>query len=154
MSYVSNRKLTNVVGRIDYISNPKRQESIIDYYSTVGKDFWIKLGKENRDRFLETSNRQRKNIQPQEAREFIIAIPQTTDTENLLQEICADFKRDYGVECCAAIHYKSAADNLHIHLIYADRQLLKEPITVEEKVAQRTYYYNAPGHKCKKAEAV
>ena len=34
MSYVSNRHLTNVKGRIDYISNPKRQENIVDFYNS------------------------------------------------------------------------------------------------------------------------
>ncbi len=45
--YSSARKLTNVVGRVDYISNPERQENIKSFFSTADNDFWNKLAKES-----------------------------------------------------------------------------------------------------------
>lgn len=153
MSYVSNRHLTNVKGRIDYISNPKRQENIVDFYNSKDMNFWNQLAKENQEQFKITSHA-KKNEKPVEAREFIIALPQNVDTTNLCKILCDDFKNRYGVECACAIHYKAKENNLHAHLIYAERELLPEPITVEQRVAPRTYYYDAKGKKCKKADAV
>lgn len=154
MSYVSNRYLTNVAGRIDYISNSKRQENIIDFYNSQDIDFWKQLAKENREQFKASSNSKRANRKAIEAREFIIALPQTIDTEGLAEYLCNDFKNQYGVECACAIHYKSKTNNLHAHLIFSERELLPAPIIVEQKVAPRTYYYDEHGKKCKKAEAV
>lgn len=153
MSYVSNRNLSNVVGRIDYISNPDRQENIVDFYNSQNNLFWKQLAKENREQFKITSHAKR-NRKPVEAREFIIALPQNIDTRNLAKELCDDFYQKYGVYCACAIHYKSKNDNLHAHLIFSERETLSEPKIVEKRVAPRTYYYNAQGKKCKKADAV
>lgn len=154
MSYVSNRNLTNVVGRIDYISNPKRQENIVDFFNLQNNDFWVQLALENQEQFKASSNSKRANRKAAEAREFIIALPQDIDTTNLAETLCLDFKNKYGVDCACAIHYKAKEDNMHAHLIYSEREKLSEPLVVEQKVAPRTYYYDAKGKKCKKADAV
>ena len=168
MSYVSNRNLTNVVGRIDYISNEERQENIVEFYNSQDLDFWKNLAKENREQFKITSHAKR-NRKPVEAREFIVALPQNIDTNGLAKFICDDFYKKYGVYCACSIHKKALRDengniikdengktiyNLHFHLIYAERELLPKPLIVEERIAPRTYYYDAQGKKCKKAEAV
>ena len=150
MSYVSNRNLTNVVGRIDYISNPKRQENIVDFFNLQNNDFWVQLALENQEQFKASSNSKRANRKAAEAREFIIGLPQNIDTENLAERLCNDFKNKYGVDCACAIHYKAKEDNMHAHLIYSERERLSEPLVVEQKVAPRTYYYDAKGKKCKK----
>lgn len=154
MSYISNRNLTNVTGRIDYISNPKRQENIVDFYNLQNNDFWVQLAQENQEQFKASSNSKRANRKAAEAREFIIALPQDIDTTNLAETLCLDFKNKYGVDCACAIHYKAKENNLHAHLIYSERERLSEPLIVEQKVAPRTYYYDAQGKKCKKADAV
>lgn len=154
MSYVSNRNLTNVVGRIDYISNSDRQENIIDFCNLQNNDFWVQLAQENQEQFKASSNSKRANRKAAEAREFIIALPQDIDTTNLAETLCLDFKNKYGVDCACAIHYKAKENNLHAHLIYSERERLSEPLIVEQKVAPRTYYYDAQGKKCKKADAV
>ena len=48
--YLDSRKLTNVKGRINYITDKKRQENIVDYYNTTDEVFWKMLAKENRER--------------------------------------------------------------------------------------------------------
>lgn len=154
MSYISNRNLTNVTGRIDYISNPKRQENIVDFCNLQNNNFWQQLAKENQEQFKASSNSKRANRKAAEAREFIIALPQDIDTTNLAETLCLDFKNKYGVDCACAIHYKAKENNLHAHLIYSERERLLEPLIVEQKVAPRTYYYDAQGKKCKKADAV
>ena len=107
MSYVSNRNLTNVVGRIDYISNSDRQENIIDFCNLQNNDFWVQLAQENQEQFKASSNSKRANRKAAEAREFIIALPQDIDTTNLAETLCLDFKNKYGVDCACAIHYLS-----------------------------------------------
>ena len=51
--YLDSRKLTNVKGRINYITDKKRQENIVDYYNTTDEVFWKMLAKENRERHKE-----------------------------------------------------------------------------------------------------
>lgn len=146
--YSSARKLTNVAGRLDYISNPERQENIKSFFNTTDNDFWNKLAKESQEQFTRAKTKGKCC----EAREFIIALPQNC---NWSAKFLAEwFKEAYGVECACAIHYKKKENNLHAHLIFSERELLPEPSIVEQKIAQRTYYYDEKGKKCKKADAV
>lgn len=151
--YSSARKLSNVRGRIDYISNEERQENILGFWNTTNTEFWNELAIENQSVFKSSKN-DRNGNKCVEAREFIIGLPLDTDVS--AQAICEDFKNKYGVECCCAVHYKTSAgkENLHAHLIFSERERLPKPIIQEEKIAPRTYYYDEHGKKCKKADAV
>lgn len=148
--YLSSRKLTNVTGRISYITNEKKQENIIDYYNTTDSNFWRILAKESQERHKEVSA----GGKCCESRELIIGIPQ--DSRVTAKEICDTFKEKYKVECTCAIHQnnKKGVVNRHCHLIFSERQKLNEPEVIEERKAARTYYYNEKGQKCKKADAV
>lgn len=148
--YLSSRKLTNVKGRINYITNEKKQENIIDYHNTTDIDFWRMLAKESQQRHKEVSA----GGKCCESRELIIGIPQ--DSRVTAKEICDTFKEKYKVECTCAIHQnnKKGVVNRHCHLIFSERQKLNEPEVIEERKAARTYYYNEKGQKCKKADAV
>ena len=148
--YLSSRKLTNVKGRIKYITNKDKQENIIDYFNTADNEFWKMLAKESQERHREV----KAGGKCCEARELIIGIPQTATIT--AQQICDNFKNKYGVECSCAIHQnnKDGIINKHCHLIFSERKKLDVPEIVEEKRAARTYYYNKKGNKCKKAEAV
>lgn len=147
--YLDSRKLTNVKGRINYITNEKKQENIIDYYNTTDIQFWSMLAKENRERHKET----KAGGKCCEARELIIGIPQNSTIT--AQQICDSFKEKYKVECTCALHQnnKNGVINRHCHLIFAERERLKEPKVQEEKRATRTYYYDEKGKKCKKENA-
>lgn len=148
--YLSSRKLTNVKGRINYITNEKKQENIVDYYNTTDNNFWRMLGKECRERHKEVNA----GGKCCEARELIIGIPQNSNIT--AEEMCSFFKERYRVECVCAIHQnnKNGIVNRHCHLIFAEREKLKEPKVTEERKATRTYYYDNKGKKCKKDEAV
>ncbi len=148
--YLSSRKLTNVKGRIKYMTDPGRQENIADYYNTTDNEFWAMLAKENQIRHKEA----KAGGKCCEARELIIGIPQ--DSKITAKEICDIFKTTFGVECTCAIHENNRKEikNRHCHLIFSEREKLSEPETTEEKRATRTYYYDKKGNKCPKAEAV
>lgn len=148
--YLSSRKLGNVKGRIKYMTDKKKQENIVDYYNTTNNDFWRMLAKESRERHKET----KAGGKCCEARELIIGIPPISNIS--AKDICNTFKNRYGVECACAIHYnkRDKIENKHCHLIFSEREKLKEPKIEEEKRAIRTYYYDEKGKKCRKAEAV
>lgn len=148
--YLSSRKLSNVKGRINYITNERKQENIVDYYNTTDNEFWKMLASENRARHKEVNA----GGKCCEAREFIIGIPQ--DSNITAQQMCNIFKNKFKVECTCAIHQnnKNGVVNRHCHLIFSERRKLEQPEIVEEKRATRTYYYDSKGNKCKKADAV
>ena len=148
--YLDSRKLTNVKGRIKYITNKDKQENIVDYFNTADKEFWNMLAKENQERHRQV----KAGGKCCEARELIIGIPQNATIT--AEQICNTFKNKYGVECSCAIHQnnKEGIINKHCHLIFSERVKLDVPEIVAEKRAARNYYYDEKGNKCKKAEAV
>ena len=147
--YLDGRKLTNVKGRIKYITNKEKQENIVDYFNTADNEFWKMLAEENQERHTVV----KAGGKCCEARELIIGIPQKATIT--AEQICDTFKNKYGVECSCAIHQnnKEGIINKHCHLIFSERVKLDVPEIVAEKRSARTYYYDEKGNKCKKAEA-
>lgn len=137
-SFIQMSKLTNLKGRINYISNHARQENLYAVYDTTERKFWNELAKCNQEEF-EKSGTGGKCI---EARELIIALPESFvdyEPDMLLKLFVEHFKRNYEVECVGALHHNKRKTNYHIHLIFSERRLLKEPI---EKVASRNMFYD------------
>lgn len=141
ISFIQQSKIPNLKGRIDYISNPERQENLYATYSTAPDLYWRDLAKENREDF-KRSGTSGKCI---EARELIIALPPVFDRydyDQTLRYFVDKYKERYDVECTAALHHNSRMNNLHIHLIYSERKELAEP---EVKIASRDRYYDPHG---------
>lgn len=141
-SFVQMNKLTNVSGRITYISSKAKQENLYATYTTVSeRSFWRELAKYNQESFRQ-SGTEGKCI---EARELIIALPESFvyyEPEYLLRRFTDHFKQNYKVECISALHHNKRKTNYHIHLIFAERQLLDKPI---EKIATRNMFYDEKG---------
>jgi len=134
-------KLTNLKGRINYISSHARQENLYAVYHTTERKFWNELPKCNQEEFAK-SGTEGKCI---EARELIIALPESFvdyEPDALLKLFTEHFKQNYGTECIAALHHNKRKTNYHIHLIFSERKLLEEPI---EKVAARNMFYDENG---------
>lgn len=135
-------KLTDVRGRVDYISNPKRQENLYATYSTVKPEFWQYLSEQAQYDFWKSNQKTGKCI---EGRELIIALPESfrvKDPELLLQLFTETFRQKYGVQCTAALHHNKALTNYHIHLVFADRETLEK---TEVKRAARNMFYDEAG---------
>ena len=136
-------KLTNVRGRITYISSHAKQENLYAVYETTERSYWAELARYNQQEFKK-SNTPGKCI---EARELIIALPESFpdlyEPDSLLQLLTNRFKEKYGVECVAALHHNKRKTNYHIHLIFSERELLPEPI---EKIATRNMFYDEKGN--------
>ena len=140
-SFIQMSKLTNVKGRISYISSHARQENLYAVYETTDRNFWKELAKCNQEEFKK-SGTEGKCI---EARELIIALPESFveyEPSKLLQLFTEYFKQTYGTECIAALHHNKRKTNYHIHLIFAERNLLEQPI---EKIAIRNMFYDETG---------
>ena len=117
VTFIQHGKLTNVVGRIRYISDEKKQENLYAVYETVPRKYWRDLAKENQSDFRRSGT----SGNCIEARELI---------------------KEYGTECIAALHHNKRKTNYHIHLIYSERQQLEEPI---RKIATRNMYFDPEG---------
>ena len=135
-------KLSDVRGRITYISSHARQENLYAVYETTNRHYWTELAKCNQQEF-QKSGTEGKCI---EAREFIIALPESFsnlyEPDKLLQLFTDRFKEKYGVECVSALHHNKRKTNYHIHLIFSERERLPEPI---EKTATRNMFYDKQG---------
>lgn len=141
-SFIQMNKLTNVSGRITYISSKAKQENLYATYTTISeRSFWQELAKCNQESFVQ-SGTEGKCI---EARELIIALPESFvhyEPEYLLKRFTDHFKQKYKVECISALHHNKRKTNYHIHLIFAERQLLDNPV---EKIATRNMFYDEKG---------
>lgn len=140
--FIQQSKLSNVRGRINYISSHAKQEYLYAVYETNPNPFWKELAHESQEDF-KRSGTQGSCI---EARELIIALPQSLyhEDHNALLKVFVDhFKQTYGVECSAALHHNKRRTNFHIHLIYSERKLLEEPVI---KTASRNRYYDESGN--------
>lgn len=141
-SFVRTTKLTDVQGRIDYISNPKRQEHLYAFYTMAEPEFWLRLSDQAQFDFWRSHQKTGKCI---EARELIIALPeslQAADPDVLLKLFTETFKSRYSVQCAAALHHNKAMTNYHIHLVFADRNVLEK---TEVKRATRNMFFDEDG---------
>ena len=135
------QKITNLKGRMDYISSHARQENLYAVFDTAEKGFWGNLAKENRQEFKRSGTEGRCI----EARELIIALPESYvdyEPDILLEAVTMAFKHAYGVECVSALHHNKPKTNYHIHMIFSERRLLDCP---EQKTATRNMFYDESG---------
>lgn len=150
-SFNRQTKLHDLMGRIDYVTNPDRQEYLYTAYCTTDdSDFWRELRAENQREF----RKYHCDGKCVEAREWIIALEESLvqeDPDRVLRAFTDAFKEKYGVECIAALHHNKSKTNYHIHLIFADRKLLEEPVI---KAAERRMYYDEQGRHSRTKKAV
>ena len=142
-SFIQMTKLSNVRGRITYISSHAKQEHLYAVYETTERSYWTELARCSQQEFKK-SGVEGNCI---EARELIIALPESLYEQGmpdmLLKSFTDKFKEKYGVECVAALHHNKHMTNFHIHLIFSERQLLAEPVI---KIATRNMFYDEHGN--------
>ena len=142
-SFIQMTKLSNIRGRITYISSHAKQEHLYAVYETTERSYWTELARCSQQEFKK-SGVEGNCI---EARELIIALPASLYEQGmpdmLLKSFTDKFKEKYGVECVAALHHNKRMTNFHIHLIFSERQLLAEPVI---KIATRNMFYDEHGN--------
>lgn len=139
-SFARVTKLTNIGGRSDYISNPDRQEEVVASSELVD---W----KPYQD--FEMAH-QKTNSRNNEGREVIAALPNewyALPKEELIRraEKVAFTAAGKTEDVQWAIHWNKKRTNLHIHVIFSERQREKNPgrwdrdvyLTADGKVARK-----------------
>ena len=140
-SFIEMTKLSNVEGRISYITSEKKQEFLYATYDTEDSSFWGELAKCCQAEFKKNGT----NGKCIEARELVIALPEefiNIKPDELLEFFVERFREKYDVPCVAALHHNKRKTNLHIHLIFSERRLLDEPVI---KTATRKLFYDESG---------
>lgn len=142
--YASDTKLTNVVGRSNYIKDEKRQEEIVFIKSEM-----LYSWKEHSDFEKQNKKSINENI---EARETMVALPNILYKDiNKLELFCDEIvknlygkNRDYEY----AVHWNRARTNLHVHIIYSERE---NNIDKVPKIYKRDMWVNPKtGRVCKR----
>ena len=139
-SFARVTKLSNVGGRADYISDPKRQESIVAASAPID---WKPYQE------FEMAN-QKSDRRNNEGREVIVALPNewaalSRDELSRRAEKLAVTAAGKSTDMQWAVHWNKAHTNLHIHVIFSERQKEKNPgkwdrdiyLTDDGKVARR-----------------
>lgn len=159
--YARVQNLTNVRGRAKYVRDKEDIEEVVGFFDTASDEFWTMLARENQEQFQRNSHSKRDGVKASEGREIQVGLPSYATGNDAAQTLALQVKLKLGVECIVGIHQKWGINekgervlNTHAHIIMAERTLLPEPLHIEEKRAERTYYYDAAGKKCKKADAV
>lgn len=154
--YARQTALSSVTGRIDYISNPSRQEHLLASYDGAAGlcdgNYWQLLAAECNEQQKYTGDG-KKVVQ---GRELVIPLSNALTERMTPEEICKtladEFDARYNRPCIVALHYNKAKNNLHAHLIYSERELLKEP---QIKIAPRNLFFDEQGKRhYKKSEII
>ena len=137
-------KISNAVGRSDYITDEKRQEEIV-------------LHKENMQHSWEEHSafekaHQKTNVANNEALEVHIALPnKLADRPVDLRKICDDMaheivgeNKDYEY----AVHWNHNRTNLHVHILFSERE---NQMDLEPKVYKKDIWQDKDTHKLAKA---
>lgn len=152
--YARQTALTNVGGRIDYISNPDRQEHLLAVHDGAADlaagAYWRQLAQECKAASKHAAAG-RKSVQGRELTiQLSNALLRRMTPEQIAEKLARSFEEKYHRPCMVAVHFNKTKTNLHAHLIYSERELLKEP---EEKIAPRALFFDEEGKRhYKKAE--
>lgn len=144
-SFIRATALGNVSGRINYISNPKKQESLMAFHDPMPEGFWRRLGKHCQKQ----GNLFNPDKKVCEGRELIVMLPyefENIKPRVLAQKLAFDFEEKHGVPCAVAIHWNKSKSNYHAHIIFSEC-----PLKVKYgSVATRNTYFDQQGKRSTK----
>ncbi len=145
--YARVTKIGNAPGRSNYISNEEKQEYLVEHEKSRNFDWKTYSDYEK--------NHQKSNVQNNEARELVIALPNEMAEQypekrkeianSLATEILGE-NRDYEY----ALHFNSAYTNFHMHLLFSEREINTEATV---KTYKRDMWYDKETNKIAKATA-
>lgn len=146
---VTTTPLTNVIGRVDYISNPERQEHLEAVYSGVTMRFWKELSAHCQKAAKEAGHKKTR-----EAREFMMPIANELawkyNPYELCEKISAEVKQITGTENITALHWNKTRSNYHCHIVVAENEKCDE--IKEGAVFTRNTYFDAEGKRSTKGK--
>lgn len=134
--------LRNVKGRIDYISNPKRQEHLVaTYSSTDDPTFWKELAEH-----CQEQSKFSKSKKTVESREHIIMFSNELsqmDPNELAKKVSDKYKEMTGTENVVSLHWNKTHTNFHGHVVFSENK--EENIVKESHTFDRNTYFDAEG---------
>ena len=161
--------LSDVNGRLDYISNPMRQEHQLAVYDgaagLLDGQFWQILAKESQAAFKQSGVKTRmvktksgelieQDLQCVEGRELFFLLGnellERLTPDEILKTAVDAVSEKVGRPAAGALQFNDDRTSLHVHVIFPERELLKDPVV---KVAERNLFFDADGkRRYKKAE--
>lgn len=169
--------LHDLRGRIDYASNPDKQEHLMAVHDGAADlldgQFWNILAAESQEAFEKfgqkereftdhlTGEKETRALKCCQGREVVLQISNSLlpynggdfdhEKADEIAKIAADeVSKATGEPTYSALHYNKTENNLHLHLILPERSLLKEPVI---KVAERNLFFDEEGkRRYKKSE--
>jgi len=141
--------ISDVVGRIDYISNHDRQECLLAIGGQVNLDFWRLLAADSQQAWRESGGNRKEN-KACEAREIQLLLPKKvlamskSEQEEMLRSLEQMLREKYGLTCALGLHLSKTDNNVHVHILFAERLKLVEP---EVKYASRNVFLDEQGIK-------
>ena len=142
--YARMTKLTNVAGRVDYISSDARQENLLAVAGMTDQEYWRQLAADSQAAWRQAGGHKEGDACC-EAREMHGDLPMSAlneDLDQLAAEMAEDFKARTGADNIVAIHLNRTKTNLHYHRIFSERQRLPEP---EIRYADRNAFLDENG---------
>lgn len=149
--YARQAPISDACGRADYIGSDHRQENLMATATTTPlPDFWQLLAADSQAAFRQAGGSKTKEdgtaLKACEAREIHGDLPNSAldamPAELLAQTLAKNFRAKFGVDCLVGIHYNKVQSNLHYHVMFAERQLLPEPVI---QIADRNVFLDANG---------
>ena len=144
-AFARQTKISNVTGRANYISDPKRQENIVLHSTENMQNSWQDYVN------FETQN-QKSNVANNQAREIIIPLPHdlANDKEKLKSVVDDYAKKTLGTNCDFeyAVHWNEKETNLHAHILFSERE---RNIEREPQTYKRDMWYDKDTNKMAKA---
>lgn len=139
-------KISNVVGRSDYITDEKRQEEIVLHKENM-QHSW-------QEHSIFEKGHQKSNVANNEALEVHIALPnELAQDKKKLESICDELaneivgeNKDYEY----AVHWNHNRTNLHIHILFSERE---NQMDLEPKVYKKDIWQDKDTHKLAKANS-
>lgn len=161
--------LSDVNGRLDYISNPLRQEHQLATYDNAADlldgQYWQILAKECQAAFKQSGVKTRmvkdksgdlieQTLQCVEGRELFFLLGnellEKMTPDEILKTAVEAVSEKTGRPAAGALQFNDDRSSLHVHVIFAERELLEDPVV---KVAERNLFFDADGkRRYKKAE--
>ena len=140
------QKISNAVGRSDYLTDKNRQEEVVLHKENM-RYSWAE-----HSAFEEAH--QKTNVANNIALEVHVALPNELDqNREKLEKICDDLvhnivgeNKDYEY----AVHWNHARTNLHLHILFSERECQTE---LEPKVYKKDIWHDKDTHKLAKANA-
>lgn len=163
--YARAKPMSNVVGRLDYITNPDRQEHLLAVGGQTDPAWWQQLSSDAQAAWRSSGGVRTKTIMVKgsdgerhektvvkracEGREIHVALP-AWSIENMdeagRQKLAGDlaqwFQEKYGATCAVGLHESKTDGNIHAHILFSDRMRLQEP---EIRVADRNTFIDEAG---------